>query len=115
MAAPFYVAVEPHPCAARALIEALGHGLDLELDVSALDEQIRDLSEEADAARERSEPFAQFIANLEEQYDEARPSLDAIDAAAAPELLADVESFLRDLRDAGDSGPSSSGAASGSS
>ena len=117
VAAPFYVAIEPHPHAARALIEALGRGLGLDLDVSALDEQVRELGEEADAARERSEAFTQFVANLEEQYDLAQLSLDAVDAAAAaprPELLADVESFLREQRDAGDPGSSSSGAASGS-
>ena len=118
VAAPFYVSVEPHPLAVRALIEALGRGLGVELDTSELDEQIGSLTEEAEDARARSEPFAQFVANLEQQYDESRPALDAIDmgeAPPAPELLDDVDSFLRDLRDPGDQGSPPSGAASGSS
>jgi proteasome assembly chaperone (PAC2) family protein len=117
IAAPFYVSVEPHPFAARALIQTLSRGLGFEFDVSGLDEQIHSLCEEAEDARVDSEPFSQFIANLEQEYDDSLPALNLVDTPAvmpAPELLEDVESFLRKTRDAGDHGSPSSGMTSGS-
>ena len=123
-AAPFYVAAEPHPFAVRALVAALGRGLGVEAPTDELDEQIRELCDEAERARERSSEFAGFVDALERRYDEERPPLDAIDTAAAPpapELLSDVESFLRQHRggadglgDVGDGGAPPSEAASGS-
>ena len=106
-AAPFYVSVEPHPFAARALIEALGEGLGAEVDLAVFDEEIRELYDEAEDARGRSDEFARFVETLEENYDDTHPALDAIDmgeAPATPELVEDVESFLRELRDQEDSG-----------
>lgn len=117
-AAPFYVSVEPHPFAARALIQALGHGLNAEVDVAVYDEQIAELYEEAEDARGRSDEFGRFIDTLEQNYDELHPALDSIDtseAPTAPELVEDVESFLRELRDSEDSEHPPSGTASGSS
>ncbi len=116
-AAPFYVAVEPHPFAARALIKAIGEGLGPEVDVAVYDEQIAELYDEAEDARGRSDQFGRFIDTLEQNYDDMHPPLDSIDtseAPAAPELVEDVESFLRQLRDSEDSGHPPGGAASGS-
>lgn len=116
-AAPFYVSVEPHPFAARALIRALGEGLGADVDSAVYDEQIEELYEEAEDARERSDQFARFVETLEQNYDDMHPALDSIDmgeAPAAPELVEDVESFLRQLRNPKDSGQPPSEAASGS-
>lgn len=116
IAAPFYVALEPHPYAERELLRVLERGLGLDAEAGDLDEQIRSLHEEAEDARGRSEPFAEFIASLERDYDLAHPpeAVDASVAPPAPELLDDVEAFLRQARDPGDHGQPSSGATSGS-
>ena len=90
---PFYVDAEPQPHATLALARAL----DLEVDVDALEADVRELDAEAEEARGRSEPFAALVANLEQEYDRESGSFDGIDLAvvpAAPELLADVEAFL---------------------
>ena len=116
-AAPFYVSVEPHPFAARALIQALGEGLGAEVDIASYDEQIEELYEEAEDARGQSDQFARFVETLEQNYDDMHPALDSIDtseAPEAPELVEDVESFLRQLRNPEDSGQPGSEAASGS-
>ena len=116
-AAPFYVAVEPHPFAARALIKAIGEGLGAEVDSAVYDEQIAELYDEAEDARGRSDQFGRFIDTLEQNYDDMHPPLDSIDtseAPAAPELVEDVESFLRQLRGSEDSEHPPSEAASGS-
>ena len=116
-AAPFYVAVEPHPFAARALIKTLGEGLGAEVDLAVYDDQIRELYDEAEDARERSEQFARFVESLEQDYDDTHPALDSIDlgeAPAEPELVEDVESFLRQLRNPEDSGQPPSETTSGS-
>ncbi len=116
-AAPFYVSVEPHPFAARALIQALGQGLNAEVDSAVYDEQIAELSAEAEDARGRSDEFARFVETLEQNYDDMHPALDSIDtseAPAEPELVEDVESFLRQLRDSEDSEHPPSETASGS-
>ena len=117
-AAPFYVSVEPHPFAARALIKSLGDGLGAKVDLSPFDDQIEELYSEAEDARGRSDEFGRFIATLEQNYDETHPALDAIDtseAPEAPELVESVESFLRQLRNPEDNGQPPSEAASGSS
>ena len=76
-AAPFYVSVEPHPFAARALIKSLGDGLGAKVDLSPFDDQIEELYSEAEDARGRSDEFGRFIATLEQNYDEApRPRCD---------------------------------------
>ena len=116
-AAPFYVSVEPHPFAARALIKALGEGLGAEVDIASYDEQIEELYAEAEDARGQSDQFARFVETLEQNYDDMHPALDSIDtseAPEAPELVEDVESFLRQLRNPEDSGQPGSEAASGS-
>ncbi|MYA19088.1 MAG: PAC2 family protein [Chloroflexi bacterium] len=116
-AAPFYVSVEPHPFAARALIQALGEGLGAEVDIASYDEQIEELYEEAEDARGQSDQFARFVETLEQNYDDMHPAFDSIDtseAPEAPELVEDVESFLRQLRNPEDSGQPGSEAASGS-
>lgn len=116
-AAPFYVAAEPHPFAVRALVAALARGLGVEPPMDELDEQVRDLCDEAEHARAHSSQFAGFVDALERRYDEGRPAPGVIDTAAAPAapgLLSDVESFLRQHRDVGDGGAPPSEAASGS-
>ena len=112
VSAPFYVAVEPHPHATRALVNTLAAMLGVEVDVAPLDEQIEELDAEAERAKDRSEEFAQFISNLEEQYDRAEAAQER-DAppAATPELVEDVEAFLRHQR-SGDTGPFSTGTSS---
>ncbi len=117
-AAPFYVAVEPHPFAARALTSALGEGLGAAVDLSVYDDQIRELYDEAEDARHRSDQFARFVETLEQDYDDTHPALDSIDmgeAPPAPEVVEDVEAFLRQLRGPEDGGQPPSEAASGSS
>ena len=112
VSAPFYVAVEPHPYATRALVHTLAGALGVEADVAPLDEQIEELQAEAEQAKDRSEEFARFISNLEEQYDRAEAAQDlGAPAPPAPELVGDVEAFLRQQR-SGDTGPFSPGTSS---
>ena len=106
---PFYVDAEPQPHATLALVRALAlaRALDLEVDVDALEADVRELDAEAEEARGRSEPFAALVAKLEQEYDRESGSFDGIDLAAvpaAPELLADVEAFL-DARRGGAGAP----------
>ncbi|GMU40244.1 MAG: hypothetical protein AMXMBFR23_11100 [Chloroflexota bacterium] len=119
--APFYVGLDPSPHAARSLASALASELGVTVDLRALDVQIGEVARQAAQQARESEALATFVANLEQQYDEARAQpAAATEGAAAPAgkhadaslpdagaVLADVEALLREHR--GDAGGGGSG------
>jgi proteasome assembly chaperone (PAC2) family protein len=101
-AGPFYVSAEPLPHLVRALADSIAALLGVEVELHEVDERIVEMNAKAEEARASSEEFADFIEELEEQYDDQEDALAAVDTAItapAPELLSDIDAFLREHRD----------------
>lgn len=107
--APFYVGVDPSPHAARALADAVAQEFGLPVDLRTLDAQIEEVARQAQAQIQGSPSLAEFIGNLEQQFDqsqgwtatEATPPVQAKGSEPLPEsasVLADVEALLREHR-----------------
>lgn len=100
---PFYLMVNPNPGAMSTLIETLDRGLGTRTEQALLREQAELLNREAGNLASNSEQLAAVIEALEQQSDwlqrHADGQLDQAPPAAS--LLADVEQFLRQQREAG--------------
>jgi predicted ATP-grasp superfamily ATP-dependent carboligase len=107
--APFYLGVDPSPHAARALADAVAEEFGLPVDLRVLDAQIEEVARQAQAQIQASPPLAEFISNLEQQFDqsqgwtatEATPPTAPKGAESLPEsssVLAGVEALLREHR-----------------
>ena len=85
---PHYV-TGPYPAAAVRLLEALGRHLDVQLPITALAAEARDLGTRLNQATALDEETRSYVERLEGMVDEARlPSGD--------ELISDIERFLRE-------------------
>jgi proteasome assembly chaperone (PAC2) family protein len=101
-----YFAQVPHyvsggyPAAAVALTQTVGQHLGIELDVSELTDEARQLRSRLDAAAAVDETTRAYVERLESMVDEER-------LPAGDDLIADIERFLRDR--GGPGGQSQSG------
>jgi len=111
--APFYVGVDPSPHAVRALAGALAAEFHLAVDLTTLDAQIEEVARHVQTQIAQSGNLATFIANLEQQYDEARifpAATTEVPRGATPapldsaDILAEVESLLRTNNSSGNTG-----------
>ena len=103
--APHYLTTGPNPGAITALVEILDRGFGTQTSLASVEAQAADFEEEVRRALAESSEAADYIKNLEEQYDEnesRRPAPPDEGGAALPsaeDLLSDLEGFLRDQRD----------------
>lgn len=100
---PHYLTVGPNPAIAIQLLSLVDRGFgtttsteDLSEEAAAFAEQVSQVLEESDEAR-------QYVRQLEEQYDANQPQTPLappreVDLPSTPELLDDLERFLRDQR-----------------
>jgi proteasome assembly chaperone (PAC2) family protein len=110
---PFYVGAEQYPQAMIALIEAIDRGLGTSTPVAVLHERAATLEVQADQVVRQSESLKAFVGTLEEQFDTIRgstvsPVVPGNTGSALPssaEVIAGLESFLREQRRAGGSEP----------
>ena len=101
--APHYLTVGPNPAIAIQLLSLLDKGFgtststeDLREEAAAFEDQVSQVLDESDEAK-------QYVQQLEEQYDANQHDLPApppqeVDLPSTPELLDDLERFLRDQR-----------------
>ncbi|MQC18549.1 MAG: PAC2 family protein [Chloroflexi bacterium] len=101
--APHYLTVGPNPAIAIQLLSLLDKGFgtststeDLREEAAAFEDQVSEVLDESDEAK-------QYVQQLEEQYDANQHDLPApppqeVDLPSTPELLDDLERFLRDQR-----------------
>lgn len=103
--APHYLSTGPNPGAITALVEILDRGFGLQTSLTAVEAQAADFEEEVRQALAESSEAADYIKNLEEQYDENQsrrpvaPDEGGAELPSAEDLLSDLEGFLRDQRD----------------
>ena len=67
--APHYLSTGPNPGAITALVEVLDRGFGLQTSLEAVEAQTADFDEQVRQALEESNEAADYIKNLEEQYD----------------------------------------------
>ena len=105
--APHYLSSGPNPGAITALVEILDRGFGLQTSLTSVEAHAADFEEEVRQALAESNEAADYIKNLEEQYDEnqsrrpAAPAEGGGELPSAEDLLSDLEGFLRDQRDEG--------------
>ena len=99
--APHYLSTGPNPGAITALVEVLDRGFGLQTSLAAVEAQAADFEDQVRQALEESNAAADYIKNLEEQYDENQsrqpaPPEEGGELPSAEDLLSDLEGFLRD-------------------
>ncbi len=99
--APHYLSTGPNPGAITALVEVLDRGFGLQTSLAAVEAQATDFEDQVRQALEESNEAADYIKNLEEQYDENQSRQPAApeeggELPSAEDLLSDLEGFLRD-------------------
>lgn len=99
---PHYLTVGPNPNIAIQLISMIDHGFHTTTPVDALREEAEQFDQQVQQVLDESEEARAYVRQLEEQYDANRPALppsaDAPGLPPTPELLDDLERFLRDQR-----------------
>jgi proteasome assembly chaperone (PAC2) family protein len=107
---PFYVAADRNPHAIIRLIEAIDRGLGITTPLATLRRQAAKLDASADEAVGESEQLRDLIRKLEQQADggDPPPAPNDIQFELPPgeEVVAEVEEFLSQQRDAGSPDPS---------
>lgn len=109
--APHYLTIGPNPAVSLALAAIIDRGYGTTTERAALEEQLGEFETQVEQALDQSSEAADYVRQLEEQYDANRP------AGAVPgesetqggtselpptaDLLDDLESFLRERRDDG--------------
>lgn len=109
---PVYVAAEPNPLAIRGLVRAIDQAFSTATPVESIEQACAELDEATNQVVAATPALAATVANLEQQFDWIRggPALKAEetghspDLPSGPELVAELERFLR-------AGGSQSGAA----
>ena len=105
--APHYLTIGPNPAVSLALATLIDRGYGTSTESAPLDEQLTEFQEQVSEALSHSGEAADYVRQLEEQYDANRPT-DGIPgeelggASELPptaDLLDDLESFLRERRD----------------
>lgn len=92
-AAPHYLAANANPKAMLALLDRAGDILELQLDATPLERLAADFETTVDDAMAKSTDLAELVHELEEDDDGTPPD---IDLGATEELVAEIETFLRD-------------------
>ncbi|MBM4411799.1 MAG: PAC2 family protein, partial [Chloroflexi bacterium] len=102
---PHYINTGPNPHVALAQIALIDRALGTSTDLTDLREQAERFDEQVtEVLRESGGEAQQYVRQLEEQYDNQRPSLPSpadMPAAELPptgDILDDLERFLRDQR-----------------
>ncbi len=106
---PFYVATDRNPHAMIALIEAIDRGFGTSTSVAKLRRHAAMLDRHAEEALRQSERLRELVRSLEQQFDgtaasPAARSETVSDLPSSGELIADLEAFLSQQRDAGSAG-----------
>ena len=102
--APHYLGNATNPAVSRALLIAVAHLLDLELDVAPFEAAVRAFRTQCDQAVAKDAAVQAYVRQLEQDYDapsdEApRPRRD--DDFNPEQLMHELEDFLRQERDRG--------------
>ena len=105
--APHYLTIGPNPAVSLALATLVDRGYGTSTGRASLEEQLTEFEEQVREALAQSGEAADYVRQLEEQYDANRPTdgLPGEEPAGASELpptadlLDDLESFLRERRD----------------
>ncbi len=107
--APHYLTIGPNPAVSLALAALVDRGYGTSTGHVALTKQLGEFDEQVQEALAQSSEAADYVRQLEEQYDANRPADDetsdpgTADAASelppTADLLDDLESFLRRRRD----------------
>ena len=99
---PHYLTIGPNPNVAISLARHLDHGFGTHIPLAGLEEEARAFEQQVQEVLEDSSDAAAYIRQLEEQYDANRPQLPPAPAEGGlpptPDLLNDLEQFLRDQR-----------------
>lgn len=97
--APHYLSTGPNPGAIAALVGILDRGFGLSTSLAAVEAQAEDFEAQVREALSESSEAAEYVKNLEEQYDanQRRPAREeGGELPSAEDLLSDLEGFLRD-------------------
>lgn len=101
---PHYLTVGPNPNVAIQLLSMIDHGFHTTTSVDALREEAEQFDQQVQQVLDESDEARAYVRQLEEQYDANRPALPPSAGPAdpglppTPELLDDLERFLRDQR-----------------
>lgn len=101
---PHYLTVGPNPNIAIQLISMIDHGFGTTTDLSELREDAEQFDQQVQQVLDESDDARAYVRQLEEQYDANRPALPPTgpredqELPPTPELLDDLERFLRDQR-----------------
>jgi proteasome assembly chaperone (PAC2) family protein len=101
--APHYLTLGPNPNIAVQLLALVDRAFGTTTSVDALREEIESFDEQVAQVLEESDEARAYVRQLEEQYDANQPALPApapeeLELPPTPELLDDLERFLRDQR-----------------
>lgn len=100
--APQYIQAAANPAVTRAVLAYVTRLLDLELDLSPLDEAAEAFCTQCDQAMAHDQTTQAFVRELEQEYDasvdQEEPSSPLDDDLDADELVQDLEDFLRNKR-----------------
>jgi hypothetical protein len=104
---PHYLTMGPNPNVAITLVKAIDRGFGTSTPLRPIEERAEGYAEQVREAMDESSEAASYVRQLEEQYDEDRPAMPALDEGdggggelpAAEDLLSDLENFLRERRD----------------
>jgi proteasome assembly chaperone (PAC2) family protein len=92
-ATPHYLAANANPKAMLALLERATDLLSLHLDAAPLERLAAEFETRVDDAMAESDDLAELVHELEDEEDEAPPDLDL---GATEDLVAEIETFLKD-------------------
>ena len=96
-ATPHYLAANPNPMAIRALLKGAGKVAGFDGDDKELRELEAEFIERVDEAVEASVELAAYIDELVAEADGAPDGSPKLDPGRAPELLDEIEEFLKDV------------------
>ncbi len=101
--APHYLGGTTNPDVSRALLTAVAHLLDVELDVSPFEAAVRAFRTQCDQAVAKDAPIQTYVRQLEHDYDATgdvpRPRRE--DDFNPEQMMHELEEFLRQERDRG--------------
>jgi proteasome assembly chaperone (PAC2) family protein len=102
--APHYLGNTTNPAVSRALLIAVAHLLDLELDVAPFEAAVRAFRAQCDQAVAQDAATQAYVRQLEQAYDatgDETPRRRREDAFNPEQLMHELEDFLRQERDRG--------------
>ena len=103
---PYYLGTTPNPKASHALLSTLSELLDLHLDLTPLEEQVRAFEQQVTQAVISNPDVAAHIHELEQRIDaalvEGAGEVEAGELPASDLIIKDLEDFLRGQRQDGE-------------